>query len=176
MGVRVSRGVMADPTVREAVAADVPDIVRVAERGWNAAYDALLDAETIAAAMDEWYDPSTVRERVGREDGAYFVAELDGTVVGYASGAPSGRAGVVTLGAIYVDSDHWDAGIGGALLSRFEAWCRRHGHETLRFRVLAGNDRAAAFYRAHGYDPAGEESSELFGETVAERVFRGPVD
>lgn len=166
---------MTDPTVREASPDDVPDIVRVAERGWNAAYGDILDSGTIDAAICAWYEPSTVRERVDREDGAYFVAELDGAVIGYASGAPASQAGVATLGAIYVDPEHWGAGVGSVLLRRFETWCRQYGYETLRFRVLAGNDRAAAFYREHGYEHVDEEASELFGESVIDRVFSGPI-
>lgn len=167
---------MGDQTVREATSGDVSAIVRVAERGWNAAYGDLLDRGTIDAAVREWYDPSVVRDRVEREDGAYLVAERDGRVVGYAAGGPSDRDGVATLGAIYVEPDAWGAGVGTDLLDRFEAWCRRREFGVVQFRVLDGNDRAAAFYRARGYEAVDEVEAELFGEDITEHVFRRTLD
>ncbi|MFC4986640.1 GNAT family N-acetyltransferase [Saliphagus infecundisoli] len=168
---------MTDPTIRTATPEDVTGIRHVAERSWNAAYNGILDGETIDCALEEWYDPDQVREFVDRDEVTYLVAE-DGDVVGYASGGPDGEGegDVAVLGAIYADPDLWGEGIGTALLSAFERERRRAGDDAVRLRVLADNEVGIAFYRARGYEPVAEREDELFGERVAERVFRRALE
>lgn len=161
---------MADPTIRPATPADVAGIRRVARRGWTAAYEGILSESVIDRAMAEWYDPDTLVEIIDREAGTYLVAEGE-EIVGYASGGSDGDR-VAELGAIYVDPDRWGEGVGTALLSAFERERRRAGDEAVRLRVLADNEVGIAFYRARGYEPVAEGEDELFGERVAERIFR----
>ena len=166
---------MTDAAVRPATLDDVPAIRTVADRAWRAAYGDLLAAETIDAVLSEWYSPDAVRRGIERQDGWYFVGDGD-EVVGYVSGGRADDPGVATLAAIYVDPDRWRDGLGSALLERFESRCVRAGCDRLRFRVLAENDRARAFYRSRGYDPVEEVETDLFGETVTEAVFSGALD
>lgn len=166
---------MTDVAIREATAGDVPAIRRVAERGWNAAYGDIVSQATIDAAMDEWYAPDSTRAAIEREDVTYLVAERDRTVLGYVSGGPGDETTVAHLGAIYVDPDHWGAGIGTALLSAFESACRERGYDGVRFEVLAENDVGTSFYRSHGFAVVEERTTDLFGESVRERVFAGPL-
>lgn len=167
---------MTGVTVRAAVPADVPAILGIAERGWNAAYGDFLPQETIDAAMVEWYKPKTTREQIEHDDIAYFVAERNGDILGYASGGPSGEDTIATLGAIYVDPDYWGNGIGTVLLDEFEEFCRQRGYDAIQFQVLAKNEVGLSFYRKHGYEVIDERDTELFGETVREREFRGQIE
>lgn len=167
---------MDDVTVRDATTEDVPAIRTIAERGWRAAYRDILSTETIDAAIESWYDPETLRESVTREDVAYLVAERDGAVLGYVSGRPTEEDGVASLGAIYVDPDHWQEGVGAALLAAFEDRCRRRGADRIEFRVLSDNDVGKSFYRSQGYERVETADAELFDERVTEDVFRGSVD
>jgi len=167
---------MTVPTVRDADVDDIDTIHRIAERGWNAAYGHILSTETIETALEAWYTVDGTRAAIERNDVTYFVAEHDGEVVGYASGSSADDDGVAVLGAIYVDPDYWGAGIGTALLEVFEACCRERGDETVRFRVLSGNDVGASFYVSHGYEVVETEEVELFGQTVSEDVYRGEID
>lgn len=166
---------MTEVTVRAAASEDVPAILRIAERGWNAAYDGLLSQETIDSAMTEWYDPATTRKQIEHEDVTYFVAENNGRILGYASGGPSEEGTAATLGAIYVDPDHWGNGIGTVLLEAFEDFCRRRGYDTIQYQVLAKNDVGTSFYQNHGYGVIDERETDLFDETVREYVFRGRI-
>ncbi|MDZ5811650.1 GNAT family N-acetyltransferase [Halorubrum sp. AD140] len=167
---------MAEVTIRTAVPEDTSTILRVAERGWNAAYGDFLSQETIDTAMAEWYDPNTVRGHITRDDVAYFVAEQDGNILGYVSGGPSGEESTATLGAIYVDPDYWGNGIGTILLDKFEEFCRQQEYDTIQFQVLTQNDVGIAFYRKYGYDVVEERDAELFGEAVREYVFCGKIE
>lgn len=167
---------MSSITVREAALADADAIRRVAERGWKATYGHILPTETIDTALDEWYTVDGTRAAIEREDIGYFVAERAGDVVGYVSGGSTDEDGVAVLGAIYVDPNCWNEGIGTALLETFETFCREQGDETIRFRVLSENDVGASFYKRHGYEVAETEETDLFGETVLEDAYRGQID
>lgn len=162
---------MSSFTVRPAETDDAELIRAVAERAWPAAHGHILSSETIDSVLSQWYDPDDTRDAIQRDEVGYFVAERDGDVVGYVSGGRSDDPDVATLAAIYVDPDHWGNGIGTALLERFESFCRSRGYERVRLRVLAENDRAQMFYRAHGYEQVGEDETELFGEGAVEATY-----
>lgn len=166
---------MTEFILREATPDDVTGVLRIAERGWNATYTDILSQETIDEAIAEWYDMDTIREFIENEDVAYFVVEEDGDIVGYVSGGPSSEENVATLGAIYVDPDYWNEGIGTALLREFEKFCRRQNYETVRFQMLSENDIGESFYRKQGYEIIEKQETDLFGETVSENLFRRKI-
>lgn len=167
---------MTGTEIRAARPEDARDIVAVAERGWNAAYADILSGETITAALDEWYDPASIRDAIERDDVGYFVADDAGGIVGFASVGPGARENSATLGAIYVDPDEWRSGFGTELLAEVESFCRRREYDLMEFRVLAENDVGLSFYRNHGYEPVDEDVTDLFGESVREHVFRGRIE
>lgn len=167
---------MPDTTFRDATTEDVPAIRRIAEAGWNATYGSILEPETIDRAMAAWYDPESMRQVIEAGDVLYFVAEREDAVIGYASGGLCDEESVATLGAIYVDPDHWREGVGTALLTEFERACKKAGCDTLEIRVLEGNEVGSAFYRNRGYRVTETQESELFGEPIREQCFRGTID
>lgn len=155
---------------------DVAAVRRIAERGWIATYEDLLSRETIESALKAWYDPERTRAAIERDDGACFVAERNGTVLGYVNGGLDEERTTATLGAIYVDPDHWGEGIGTTLLSEFEECCRQHGCDTIQVRVLVDNAVGMSFYRKQGYEVVEERTSELFGETIDEYELRKALE
>ena len=120
--------------------ADYRDLVEDMEESWQRRRD--------------WY------RRLLDEDAAYITASEDGRPVGYAmvtitpgaddtfASAGGGIAEVVTL---VVAAAHRAGGVGTALLAAAEAYARERGADTVRIAVMSGNDRAGAFYAAHGY-------------------------
>lgn len=200
-----SDGGPADCTVRAATHSDVDAIREVASEAWTAAYDDVLDRSTIEAALAEWYDPAALRELVTADDVAVFVAATDGNgaetrgegddggpdsdVVGYVSAGPDGqpdadaseaaparRSETATVGALYVLPDLWGEGIGTALLERFLSRTRDRGCAAVEVVALSENDVGCSFYRRRGFATIEERETELFGETVAETVFRRSVE
>ncbi|MET9672582.1 GNAT family N-acetyltransferase [Streptomyces sp. NPDC006482] len=83
--------------------------------------------------------------------GAVLCAELDGEVAGIA--AYGERDGVMSLSQLHVAPARWRRGVGGALHAAcVEAW-RTAGVTTARLEVYEKNERAQAFYAAHGWVP-----------------------
>ncbi|GGT66143.1 MULTISPECIES: GNAT family N-acetyltransferase [Streptomyces] len=86
---------------------------------------------------------------VGR--GQVLCAERDGEVAGVAAYRPVD--GVMTLTQLHVRPDRWRRGVGAELHAAcLEAW-RAEGVTTARLQVFDRNERAKAFYAAHGWTP-----------------------
>lgn len=163
-------------SIRDAEVEDITDILRITEQSWNAAYSEILSEEMIDQTMEEFREGDVTQRLIEREDAAFFVAERSDTIVGYISSVPSDDENVAVLGALYVDPDCWNEGIGTELLQTFEEFCRQRGAEWIQFYVLDENEIGLSFYQKHGYREIDERDTDRFGEPVTERVFRGEVE
>lgn len=167
--------------------ADVRELTVAHGRAWRAAYEGLLpDGAIQQVAVD---DPTEERVRSEYErlssygEDRVLVAEDDaGTVRGYAvfrwgqnDTKDSIRDGEAELKELYVDPDTWGEGFGTALL---EAGISRlpDAVGSLALEALEGNDVAAGFYEARGFEPDGTAAFEVNGERYPTRVYRRPVE
>jgi ribosomal protein S18 acetylase RimI-like enzyme len=152
-----------DVSIRPTTEDDVEAVQRVARAAWHAAYDPVLGADRVDETVDAWYDPeSLVTDDVEAEDRPFFVAVLDGTVVGFAEAAPDDDEDPLAhLYRIYVDPDHWGIGIGGSLLERVESVLPERGFEFLRLSVLAENEVGIGFYEGNGFERVGTAHNDL---------------
>lgn len=160
---------MDDVTVRASTEGDLAAVQRVARRAWRAAYESVLDRETVEAMVDAGYDRSVLEPQVAAGDRSLLVAVADGEVVGFASGGPSdvpieGRA------SVYLDPDWWGEGVGAALLERLVEDLADRGVTTIREHVLAANEPGVRFYGKH-FEQTGERPIELGGEVHRAKVF-----
>ncbi len=99
-----------------------------------------------------------------------LVAEAEGAVVGFAAvGRTNDGEGDGELFALYVHPDHWDEGVGRALIEAGEERLRELGHRRAHLWVLDDNPRARRFYELAGWSADGTERVvELFGITLPE--------
>ena len=141
--------------------------VRVATLSDLAAVDDLL-SRSYPALLKHDYAPSvlvTILPLISRANpallrsGSYFVAELDGMVVGaggWTGGSPVGLHGQPDLGHVrHVVSDHRRTrmGIGSALMDRVFETARANGMTGLE---ALSTRTAVPFYAALGFVPQGE--------------------
>lgn len=178
-------------SIRPAEPDDAPAVRAVAEDAWWAAYAGLLDAATIREALADLYEESFLRrvvaerddilflvaERVGgseadtgTEDGEEAGADAEKGVVGFAT-AQQTWADEVEIHTLYVHPDHWEEGIGTALLESVEEAARDAGADRLRCEVASGNHVGRAFVEARGFERVETVTTEVGDETVPEDAF-----
>jgi len=140
--------------VRNAEPGDAAPLVALARavgsepEGWL-----LADAEWRSIGDERRY----VRALRRHPDGALFVAELDGTVVGRLSIARDSHpssAHVADLG-LMVAAPYRRRGIGTALLAAAEEWARAARVSKLELHVFPHNEPAIALYERCGYEREG---------------------
>lgn len=161
---------MADPEIRPATEADVPEIVAVAEDALYAAYGGFVRPENVAAAIAEWYDPDLVAAAAESDEVELHVAIEDGEVVGFAS-AEQTWADEVELHVIYVHPDRWGEGIGSALLSEVRSWAERQGVDRIACAAFEENAVGIGFLEAKGFEGGLEATTAIGDETHTEREF-----
>ena len=94
----------------------------------------------------------------GLAEGRTYVAEEDGSIVGFATWAES--AGAVELEDLFVDPGYMRRGIAGALVNRITDVLRARGVQRLE---VTANPHALGFYRAAGFVDCGVTETE-FGD------------
>jgi ribosomal protein S18 acetylase RimI-like enzyme len=158
-----------EPTVREATVEDVPGIQRVARSGWRETYGKFLSEAAIETILDDWYAADEFEGPITSSESVYLVAEIDG-VAGYASAAPTANE-EAQLYAIYVDPDHWNDGLGTALLDGVRDRLSDRGSRRLRVEVLAENTVGVSFYESRGFERTSEREREIGSQTLVEYVY-----
>lgn len=162
----------ADAVVRRAEIGDVAAIRAVARAAWHAAYDDLLGADVVDDVLSEWYEDDAIEAGVTHEAQDFFVATRDREVVGYAHAGPHPPRRAHQLYRLYVHPDEWRQGIGRQLLADVEQALYDRDVHAYEAEILAGNDVAAAFYEAVGFEAVDESQREMGGETVDEVVYQ----
>ncbi|MEE6209406.1 GNAT family N-acetyltransferase [Salarchaeum sp. III] len=157
---------------------DIGGLQRVNTLAWRAAYRGLVPESVLDSLSTAVPDDTAQRrfEELREANGRVFVAELDDDIVGYARVrwvdtkrfVDSGDAGLTEL---YVHPDHWQDGIGTALLER-ALDSLPDDTDALVLEALAGNERAQAFYTRRGFRHAGSRTAEFAGEELETAIYR----
>ena len=96
------------------------------------------------------HDPATsIRKKLAVDPELFFVAEMDGAVVGTVMGGYDGHRGWIY--SVAVRSAHRRQGIGTALMRRGEAALAERGCLKINLQVLTSNPAAVPFYETLGY-------------------------
>ena len=93
-----------------------------------------------------------------------YVAELDGHVVGTASGGESGYSRAASLTSLWVDPSARGSGVGDSLIAAVTAWARDAGYQQLMLWVTEGNTNAETLYQRHGFRRTGAIQPVRAGE------------
>jgi GNAT superfamily N-acetyltransferase len=145
---------MSAAAIRTALATDAPAIAQVRVDAWRTTYKGLIPDTYLAAMTVE--ESALLWDRVltaAPNTTNTFVAELDGRVVGFASGlmlAEPKHGFDADLSAVYLDRSVQRAGLGKRLVATVAAAQRSHGATGLLVWVIAGNKGARAFYESLG--------------------------
>jgi GNAT superfamily N-acetyltransferase len=112
------------------------------------------DRDALLANLDAIELPSSQIE-----EGQVLVAEVNGTVVGFASILPR-PDGDTELDALFVEPQLWRSGIGSALIDKCIDAAKAAGSAALH---VIGNPHAMGFYRSRGFIVIGTTATR-FGD------------
>ncbi len=148
--------------IRPYTEADLDRVGWVHSRSRREAYAGLVPEAALASITPE-RQAQVWRERMAAmpDPCAMFVADVDGLVVGFALGRVDGNG--TELNAIHVLAPQHGCGIGQALLERMAEEFRTWGRTDAHLWVVAGNERAQAFYRRNGWRQDGTRSKHDIG-------------
>lgn len=156
--------------IRTAREGDVDAIRSVAKDALYTAYGGFASPESIEQAFEEWYDPGLVEAAISADEIMLWVADDDGTVVGFAS-AEQTWADEVELHVIYIHPDRWGEGLGTALLEEVETWAVDVGVDRIACGVFIDNTIGVSFFEAREFEGETEVLTELGEEQHPEREF-----
>ncbi|MDP9241217.1 MAG: GNAT family N-acetyltransferase [Actinomycetota bacterium] len=146
-------------TVRSGREPDFWAVAQIWVHSWQVGYAGIVP-QAVLDGLDPVNRHRSLTDRAAdpANDSELLVATDEGTVTGFAvigpwrgeDGRPAGD-GAGEIRAIYVASDSWRRGVGGALMSaavaRLDALC----HAEQRLWVLAANHRGRRFYESVGW-------------------------
>jgi ribosomal protein S18 acetylase RimI-like enzyme len=163
-------------TVRIAELADAACLAALGSQVWLHTYAKSGISPAIARYIHEQLSPAALRLQLERSDAFTLVAQVDGHLVGYATGElgkPCVDSPAIThLDRLYVQEYFIGIGIGHALLTEVRAEAaRRTGSSALWLTVNSQNALARAFYARQGFTDIGATSFDLYGEQHENRVL-----
>lgn len=141
---------------------DFPAVEKVANDSWAFTYEGIIPKKVQQMFLSKAY--SAVMLKVRMERSHFYVAELDGKIVGFANFSTLKEGGIVELAAIYLLPDVQGQGIGTKLLE--------HGIKQLEnvkevhLSVEKENRIGRSFYEAKGFEVYDEYEEAIFDVIV----------
>jgi len=163
---------MPDPVVlRRARLSDVPALARLLALTWRRTFAGLLQPRTIREVSRRWHNREHLAGQVRSRDCYFGVALRQRRLLGLTTVRRIGR-GRLFMHRLYVRPGCQGLGLGERLLGA--GWRAFPRARRMRLEVLADNGRAIAFYRKHGFRPAGRKQEPLDAEALSLVVMQAP--
>ena len=157
-------------TIREAELSDAAACAEIHSRGWEAAYADIIPMEYIA--QKNAARPAAWPGYIAGDLYAYYVAVLEGKVVGFLSlRQPEEQENLpeyyYEVGALYLHPSVYRQGIGRQLMCFAEERAREKKKSAMMLWVLEDNAPSRRFYEACGYGPDGRTDICEYGRELA---------
>lgn len=162
--------------MREAGLHDIPAIVALQARSWQATYRGMVDDEFLdAIPLQKWVESWRTHFFGGSGPARCVVAEEDGRIIGFAGAgrAEQGNSVGESVGevhTIYMDAAFHGRGIGRRLMAAALEHLEASGFTAAILWVLEKNERARCFYEAGGWQLDGATGADCWGATSVARV------
>ncbi|MCT2346855.1 GNAT family N-acetyltransferase [Niallia taxi] len=148
--------------IRKITQEDITQVQDVAKTTWNATYEGIIPAEIQENFLKSAYNDDRMKQRI--ESSTLYVAEVEGTVVGFANFSPVRENGKVELGAIYLYPKHQGKGIGSALVQT--GIKDLDGVNEIYINVEKDNKIGKTFYEAKGFEVVKEFDDDFDGHIL----------
>jgi GNAT superfamily N-acetyltransferase len=130
--------------LRQGSQKDASDIAEIWHLGWRDGHLGFVPQELVEARTEESF-----RARAAARAGETTVALIDGAIAGFIIVVDD------EVEQVYVSESHRGTGVAGVLISQAERQVRANGHSKAWLAVVAGNERARAFYERSGWHDEG---------------------
>ncbi|MFD0050514.1 GNAT family N-acetyltransferase [Actinomycetes bacterium NPDC127524] len=148
--------------IREMQIEDISQVQHVAKTSWNSTYQGIIPLEIQESFLKTAYNDEMMQKRL--EHSLFWVAEVNGEIVGYANFSAIKEEGKTELAAIYLNPEYQGKGIGTALLD--EGIKQLDGVKEVYINVEKDNDIGTRFYKAKGFKIVSEFDDDFDGHIL----------
>lgn len=127
---------------------DIQRLADLAHEIWWQHFPPIIGEAQVKYMVDKFQSNEAIIHQL-RNGYEYFLAELDGTAVGYTGLVPD--KGKLMLSKLYVKDSTRGKGVGQALLDFIEAKCRAEGMDRIWLTVNRGNTGPINWYKNRGF-------------------------
>ena len=170
-------------SIRFAGASDAETLAEIARKSF---YDAFADhpknaPDDMRAYMDEAFSVAALKADLADADAIYFVAELEGAIVGYAKLKQNSREDCtsgerpIELCRLYSLNEYIGKGIGKSLMLRCLEFAKAENHDFMWLGVWEYNYRAQDFYKKFGFEKCGEHVFQLGSDPQTDWIFERKI-
>jgi ribosomal protein S18 acetylase RimI-like enzyme len=156
------RLIVMDYKIRQMLQEDIEQLQKVAKISWNHTYKGIIPPDIQERFLQTNYSDEMMVRRL--EHSLMFVAECEGTVVGYANFSKVNETGDAELSAIYLCPDYQGKGIGTDLLQA--GISHLSAVKAIYINVEKENKVGLAFYRAKGFVVVSEFDDDFDGHIL----------
>jgi GNAT superfamily N-acetyltransferase len=128
---------------------EIDAVSALARAVWQATYPELISRQQIDFMLADRYAPEQIHAQLDDPRHAWWVAQQDGQLVGFAHASLDGADS--KLDKLYVHPDKQRQGIGSMLLTTVQDWARAQHARRLWLQVNRGNTPAIAAYQNRGF-------------------------
>jgi len=165
--------------IREAKETDAYDMASVLVRTWQSAYRGIIpDSYLAKLSIDDRAKRLLKEFDEYRDTSFYYVAELDGKIIGcmlLSKCREEGKSNAGEVIAMYLFKEFWDCGYGRNMMEHSLGVFRRMGFEEAVIWVLEENVRARRFYEKFGFTFDGSRIIQDRGKPVSVIRYSGSI-
>lgn len=164
--------------IRRATPGDARTLADLGTRTFVESFGHLYAPEDLQAFLDESHSEPAYAKALADPAYALWIAEHDGTAIGYAQAGPCGlphadvKPGDGELKRLYLARDAQGNGVGARLFEEALRWLERDGPRTLWISVWSENFGAQRFYARYGFAKAGEYDFIVGRQRDHEFIYR----
>lgn len=159
--------------IRTASKRDLPAIRDLLVETWHATFDSILGEAVVNRCAEDWASDETLIAKMETPRSEYIIADTGKALAGIAYATSEGK--MVTLHQLYVRPDQQGQGVGTELMQEL-FYCFDEAEE-MQLHVHPDNSGAIGFYKAGGFQEAGEvDWSGPDGISIPHKVLSRRLD
>ncbi|MEO6232010.1 MAG: GNAT family N-acetyltransferase [Ferruginibacter sp.] len=163
---------MTEVTTRRAGIADAEALAEISRQTFYDTFTGTCTEEDMQSFLEQYFNPNQVIKELGNENDNYYLAELNGEVIGYLrfmedynSFPHMKQWKALELKRIYINKVHHGKGVAQTLMSLFMNYAIENKYQVVWLGVWEHNMRAQKFYEKYDFVDSGQTHDFPIGNT-----------